>query len=173
MHTKKEEAFSDKWTPEIEQYGFTQIPNLLIACQGHLNLKDGELITLIELLTFWFKHDGRVYPSIGRLTRFSSKGYSTIQRRLKVLEEKGFVKRSRTLGSSSTYNLVPCVVKLYNHQKVCHNLPHKRGTTSLPMRHQPKSLPTNKEYEAKRENIKKRTTPVSSILSDRYGRLHD
>lgn len=168
----KESGFSGKWSPEIEEYGFTQVPNLLLTCQGHLGLRDGELVTLLGLLTFWFKHDGKVYPSINRLARFSSKGYSTVQKRLRTLEEKGFVKRNRAQGTSSTYNLVPCVIKLYEHQKACHNLPRKRSTSTPKMKSQPASFPTNKEDGAKRQNIKKTTASVSNILFDRYGKLY-
>lgn len=161
-------VFSNKWTPEIEQYGFTQIPNLLFSCQGHLHLKDGELTTLFQLLTFWFDRDGRVYPSITTLTRFSSKGYSTVQRRLRTLEEKGFVKRHQRLGTSNTYDLSPCIRRLYEHQKTCQHLPHRRGVSRVKVKQQPTSFSINKEYERKRRNSKETKESVGDILSQRY-----
>lgn len=165
----KEHGFSEKWSPEIEYHGFTQVPNLLLACQGHLQLKDGELTTLLQLLTFWFDHDGRVYPSIATLSRFSSKGYSTVQKRLRVLEEKGFVKRRRQLGTSNTYDLSRCVAKLYEHQKVCKNLPRRRRHLEVKTRRRPSSFTTNKQYEPKRRNSNKKTSSLSAILSQKYG----
>jgi hypothetical protein len=42
--------FEKKWSFEVMMYGFTQIPNLLVCCQGHLAITDGEMITLISLL---------------------------------------------------------------------------------------------------------------------------
>ncbi|HJQ09056.1 MAG TPA: helix-turn-helix domain-containing protein [Candidatus Saccharimonadales bacterium] len=139
--------FSEKWSPEIEVYSFTQVPNLLLACQGHLKLKDGELVTLIHLLTFWFSHDSKVFPTITTLTKFSHKGYSTVQKRLRTLEEKGFVKRRQRLGTSNTFDLIPCVVKLYKHQLVCKNLPRKQGEYKSKLMHLPPSLVINKEDE--------------------------
>lgn len=166
----KEYAFSEKWSPEVEQYSFTQIPNLLLGCQGHLKLRDGELLTLIHLLTFWFDHDGEVYPSIATLTRFSHKGYSTIQRRLRVLEEKGFVKRRHKFGMSNTYDLKPCVAKLYKHQAICHDLPHKRAPKKVKVRSLPSPLTSNKEYQLPRRLNKKTSgNTVPDILRQKYG----
>lgn len=162
-------GFSEKWSPEITKYGFTQVPNLLLACQGHLKLKDGELITLLQLLTFWFDHGGKVYPSIATLARFSHKGYSTVQKRLRTLEEKGFVKRRRKMGTSSTYDLTPCVTQLYRHQQACQNPPRRRSYVDVKVKHQPTSFTTNKQYEPKRRNSKEKGSSVSAILSRQYG----
>ncbi len=165
--------FAGKWSPEIGQYGFTQIPNLLFNCQGHLNLEDGELATLLQLLMFWFHHESRVYPSIATLAKASDKGYSTIQKRLKILEDKGFIKRHRKLGSSNTYDLTPCVACLYKHQKTCRGLPRRRSTLGAKTRHELTSYSDTKEYEAKRRNGKNRPTPVSDLLQTRYRIKYD
>lgn len=173
MKPTKEYGFSQKWSPEIEQYNFTQVPNLLLVCQGHLKLTDGELLTLIHLLTFWFSHEGHVYPSITTLGRFSHKGYSTVQKRLRVLEEKGFVKRRHKFGTSNTYDLTPCVAKLYKHQKFCSNLPHKRAVIGAKVKRLPSSLPINKEdQEPRRRNKKNSRTNVADILGEIYGKNH-
>ncbi|MBH2007297.1 helix-turn-helix domain-containing protein [Candidatus Saccharibacteria bacterium] len=162
-------GFSGKWSPEIEQYGFTQVPNLLLSCQGHLGLKDGELTTLLQLLTFWFEHDGKVYPSIVTLARYPSKGYSTIQKRLKSLEEKGFIKRHRKLGSSNTYNMKLCARQLYEHQKVCKDLPRRRSVSKVKVKYRPASYTTSKQYEPKRLNSKDTKGTLSAILAKKYG----
>lgn len=160
MKTDKEDyGFSEKWSPEIEQYNFTQVPNLLLACQGHLKLADGELVTLIHLLKFWFSHKSKVYPSIATLTKFSHKGYSTIQKRLRVLEEKEFIKRRHTFGTSNTYDLMPCVIKLYEHQKVCPSLPQKRGDYPPKTIGVTPSFSINKEYQ-------ERTRPSSKYTEN-------
>lgn len=140
-------SFAEKWSAEIANYNFTQVPNLLLSCQGHLKLKDGELLTLIHLLTFWFIWDGEIYPTIMTLTKFSNKGYSTVQKRLRNLEEKGFIQRCPRLYTSNEYDLKPCVKKLQEHLEICEKLPLKRGeyrektVSPLP------SLPINKEYQ--------------------------
>lgn len=166
----KEYGFTEKWSPEIEVYNFTQVPNLLLACQGHLKLSDGELITLIHLLMFWFSHDSSVYPSINKLCKFSESGYSTVQRRLKNLEEKKFIKRRRKLGTSNTYDLIPCVIKLYKHQKICTDLPRKKGDYKLKKSNAPTPLVTNKEYEfLTRLNSNNTKNNVGKVLESEYG----
>jgi len=144
--------FNGKWSPEIAKYNFTQVPNLLLGCQAHLGLTDGELVTLIQLLTYWFRHESRVYPSITTLTKFSHKGYSTVQKRLRSLESKGFINRRHNFGTSNTYDLHYCARKLYQHQKVCTDPPRNRAASVTTMRSLPSSLTSNKEYEARRRN---------------------
>ena len=156
-------GFSEKWSPEIEQYNFTQVPNLLLSCQGHLRLTDGEILTLIHLLTFWFSHDSRVYPTITTLTKFSHKGYSTIQKRLRVLEQKEFVKRRHKKGTSNTFDLIPCVIKLYKHQRVCSSPPRKQGDYEELLSSGGTSFPITKEYEAPRRPVSNNTENVLRI----------
>lgn len=139
--------FSDKWSADIEQFNFTQVPNLLLGCQGHLHLTDGELLTLIHLQTFWYSSKGRIFPSITTLTKFSHKHYSTIQARLMKLEKKGFIKRTQSRGTSNTYSLVPCVEKLNRHIQVCARLPRKQGEQLLNVRRVDPWFSMTKEYE--------------------------
>jgi predicted transcriptional regulator len=111
--------FNKKWRIPDGKYSFTQIPNMLIYCQEHLELKDRELITLIQLLAHWFTSDSNVFPSIMRLADFSGKKYSTVQRNLKALEKKGFIRRRAVIGRPNFYDFVPCVEKLERHAGVC------------------------------------------------------
>ncbi|MDB5162584.1 MAG: regulatory protein GntR [Candidatus Saccharibacteria bacterium] len=143
-------GFSDKWTYEVEEFNFTQIPNLLLSCQGHMGLSDGEILTFIHLLTFWFSNESKVFPSITTLTRFSNKGYSTIQARLKKLEDKGFIKRIHQDGTSNRYNLSPGVHILNEHIRYCPRPPRKRARSELKTSRVPSSYPINKEDEALR-----------------------
>lgn len=156
MNLEAKSDFTDKWTPEIAAHNFTQVPNLLIQCHGHLGLTDGELITLIQLLKFWYHKNGRIFPSIEKLASYSGNGYSTVQRRLKSLEGKGFLKRRHRYGTSNDYDLVYLRQKLYKHQKVCPVISQKRGVSVSILRTSPSSIPTDKEYEElKRRKFKK------------------
>lgn len=147
-------GFTGKWSKEIEEYGFTQIPNLLLHCHGHLGLTDGEMITLIHLLIFRFHEDSKVYPSILTLAGFSLKGYSTIQKRLKDLEDKGFIERIQRYYTSNIFNLEPCVIKLMEHHRICENLPRKRAFAIQNLESLDLSFLGNKEYEfLKRRNL--------------------
>lgn len=58
--------FSDKWSPEIQSFGFTEIPNLLIENQGAMDITPTEMCVLISILKFQWdeKHP---FPSIGRI----------------------------------------------------------------------------------------------------------
>lgn len=150
MYPEQEKyAFASKWSSEIAERNFTQVPNLLLACQGHLKLKDGELLTLLHLLTFQFSTNSQIYPTITTLTKFSHKGYSTVQRRLRQLEKKGYVKRRHRLGTSNYYDLTPCVEKLNAHTSVCTSATTstKRGVLLEKVRNVPPSFLINKEYE--------------------------
>ena len=164
----KDYSFTGKWSPEITQYNFTQIPNLLIVCQGHLGLTDGELITLIQLTKFWFSHKSSVFPGIKTLAGYSNKGYSTIQKRLVSLEEKGFLKRRFMWGFSSTYDLKYCANKLYQHTKVCDAPLQKRAVRVTKVTGVDPSKPTNEEYLLKKLNSKN-TNNVGNILMSKYG----
>jgi DNA-binding transcriptional regulator YhcF (GntR family) len=122
----KDYEFASKWGEVTAQHGFTQVPNLLLGCQGHLGLTDGEVITLVNLASFWFSKNGNIYPSIKTLTKFSGKSYTTIQKRLRTLEEKGFIKRVQRMNTSSKYELGPCIEKLTEHKKSCKSPPRKQ-----------------------------------------------
>ena len=159
-------TFSEKWSHQIEQLSFTQVPNLLLRCQGHLKLTDGELLTLIHLTTFWFNSDSKVYPSITTLSRFSLKGYSTIQARLMNLERKGFVKRRHQLGTSNVYDLTQCVEKLNEHASVCDKLPQKQGVKILKSSNPLSWISMSKEYEGLRRQSPENTWDVEKLHDD-------
>ena len=122
---KKEVAinFRRKWSNEVSELGFTQVPNLLITCQGHLGLKNGELIALLQLMKFWYDHDSRIFPAIDTLANYGGDSYPTAQRNLKNLEKKGFLKRQHRFGSSDNYDLNPCSEKLFEHVNLCPSVP--------------------------------------------------
>ena len=171
MENKDNEySFTGKWSPEIKAHGFTQVPNILLVCQGHLGLTDGETITLLQLLTFWYRKESPVYPSISRVTKRSRKGYTTTQRRLKSLEDKGFIERKRKRGTSTRYDLRPCATRLYLHQKVCEEHSQKRDALSVKVTKAPTPKTTYKEYEAQRKRTYKNTAQsFSEILHSQYG----
>jgi DNA-binding MarR family transcriptional regulator len=160
----KENQFSDKWTLEIEQYGFTQVPDLLLTCQEHFDLKDGELLTLIHLLSYWYYKNGIVWPAISTLASNFGKKYSTVQRRLMNLEKKGFIERVERPGTSNIYDIEPCVRKLYQHQLHCPYITIKRGDLSSKATRVPTSFLGDKEEELLRK-LTKETLGNSSRTS--------
>ena len=165
---KKEYGFSDKWSPETEANGYTQVPNILLTCQGSLRLSHGELVTLLQLLSFQFEHKSMVYPSIARLAKRSGKGYSTTQRNLKSLEDKGFIKRKHVFGSTNRYDLTPCAIRLHEHQSICTlciTSAQKRGVNILKVNRLPYSKTTKKEYHSKKlnNNTNRKNSGISAL----------
>ena len=151
----KDYTFSGKWSPRVKEFGFTQIPNVLIVCQKHLGLTDGELLTLVQLSMYRFHDNSIVYPSITTLARLSGKGYSTIQKRLKDLEDKDFIYRTQRYYSSNIYDLEPCVFKIVQHSQKCDYLPKKQVEQIRNMSDVLASFFSNKEDEhLKRQNLK-------------------
>lgn len=178
MNTPKKYGFSNKWSPETGANGFTQVPNILLTCQGSLHLTHGELVTLLQLMSFWFEHKSSVYPTIARLAKRSSKGYSTTQRNLKSLEDKGFIKRKHVFGSSNRYDLSPCAIRLHKHQGTCKQCllsAQNRGVNISKRSRPPYSKTTEKEYLPKRpkNNTNKNFYGLSSlselVVNHRYG----
>lgn len=108
--------FEKKWGKD---FSFTQIPNTLIYCQGHLGLTDRELVILIQLISHWFSAYKNPYPGIKRLGAYSGKCYSTVQGSLMELEKKGFLFRDERPGTSNMYDLYPGVCKAIDHKNVC------------------------------------------------------
>lgn len=146
---RTDHSFTKTWSPEIERFGFTQIPNQLITCQGRLGLHDGELVTLIQLAKFRFGKKGKVYPAINTLASYTGKSYTTVQKRLKALEEKGFIRRKRNSGTSSNYDLSPLAAILYQHQKTCVFCPKMSRGVFVKVNTVPYSKPTYKEDQTR------------------------
>lgn len=173
---KNDHSFFNKWSPEIEAYGFTQVPNILLTCQGDLNLKHSELVALLQLMSFWFEHKSEVYPSIRRLARRSNKNYSTLQRNLKSLEKKGFIRRRHVMGSSDRYDLKPCAAILYKHQRscsLCREIAQKREIAIVKVSSPSLTKTTNKEYPTKRlnkytNNKHSKAASAFEIINSRY-----
>ena len=159
-------SFNKKWSQDIAQYSFTQIPNLLLNCQGHLGITDNELITLIHLIMHWYRHEGKIFPSIETLSSFSQKGYSTIQKKLRTLENKGFICRDHIAGRSNCYDIQPLIDRLHEHQKMCSKPPRKRRGRASDMGRSPPSYVKNEEYEVKRRSNNK-PVKIDEIVKQR------
>lgn len=115
------------------------------------------MVTLIELLKFWYEDDSRIYPSIDTLCAYSGRKYSTVQRRLKSLEKKGFIKRKHRFATSDDYFVAPTVDKLYDHHKKCDFLSQYRANGIADLSTLPSSYITDKQYEAKEDLFYKNT----------------
>jgi DNA-binding MarR family transcriptional regulator len=149
FNTPPKQEFEHQWGSSVALYKFTQVPNALLNCQGHLKLDDGELLTYIHLVSFRFHSYSEIFPSIKTLCMFSHKSYPTVQKRLKRLESKGYIKRIRRFNSSNKYDITPGIRKLSKHLKNCPRTPRIFEKAPVINEAQYPSLTTNKEYEDK------------------------
>lgn len=173
INSRNDHSFTKKWSPEIEQFGFTQIPNQLITCQKQLDLHDGELVTLIQLIKFWFSKKGKVYPAINTLASYTGKGYTTIQKRLKTLEDKGFIRRRRNNGTSSTYDLSPLAAILYQHQRTCPYCRKMSRGVFVKVRPVSHSKPTYKEEQIRTTNLENNVSSFSELANSRLEAFYE
>ncbi len=106
-----------KWGPDVASRGFTQIPNYLLQINMFVHedhqLSATETLTLIHLIATWWNKDEMPFPSMRTLAERSGISERQIQRAIKALEEKGYLKKTKkkikTVISSNVYDLTPTV----------------------------------------------------------------
>ena len=96
--------------------GFTVVPTVLLHHQNKLGLNPDHLVILINLVSHWWDADRMPYPRTETLARRTGLSLRTVQRRIKELEQNGFLRRiprEEDSGVMSTkYDLEPLVEKL-------------------------------------------------------------
>lgn len=73
--------------------GFVLVPNVLLQHQRALKLDCEETVLLANLLLHWRTDDVPPFPRSETLAQRTGLSRRTVQRRLKQLEEKGFLRR--------------------------------------------------------------------------------
>lgn len=150
----------DKWGQEVAEGGFAQVPAYLIYLNQFADPDDRlppvELITLIQLVSAWWKKDEAPFPSIKTLAARSGVSERQMQRAINSLEAKQLIKRikkkARSVISSNAYDLTPLVDELKLAAKY-YETPYKRnlktsseGQKRLPIK--PKPLKRLKKPDA-------------------------
>jgi predicted transcriptional regulator len=141
----------DKWGQEVAEGGFAQIPAYLIYINQFADTEDRlspvELVTLIQLVSAWWKKDEAPFPSIKTLAARSGVSERQMQRAINNLEAKNLIKRvkkkARGVISSNAYDLSPLVEELKVAAKY-YETPYKRnlktaaeGEKRLPIKPKP------------------------------------
>lgn len=106
-----------KWGKEVmDSCGFCILPSLLLRAQRRLGLSATQLALVIQLIDFWWTEDQIPWPkkeTLGQRLNLSDK---QIQRLVRDLERRGFVKRvvrkTRHGRTSNGYDLAGLVVEL-------------------------------------------------------------
>lgn len=84
----------EKWG-EAAHRGYQAVPHDLFRFQAQLGLSNGELVTLLNILDFWWDVDRRPFPGAIALANRMGATPRSVQRHLKTLQEKKYAVRGR------------------------------------------------------------------------------
>lgn len=106
-----------KWGAAVMQVGYCILPSILLRAQARLLINAQQMNVLLQLTEHWWTADGKIYPSKETIAERVGLSSKQVQRHIKVLEEKGLVKRiPRVLKqrgkTSNEYDLSGLVTKL-------------------------------------------------------------
>ena len=110
-------ALARKWTPEVIAFGFTAVPDLLLKHMGGFRLSPTELVLLIQIMRFWWDADTAPFPSKRTLATAMGCSEKNIQKVIKGLEARGFLRRlqrrkGQDRSESNIYDLEYLVSRL-------------------------------------------------------------
>lgn len=100
-----------KWG-DAAKNGYQAVPHALFKFQKELGLSNGELVTLLNILDFWWEAERRPWPGATVLAKRMGVDVRSVQRNLKKLDLMGYAKRERRGNSSMQYNLTGLVATL-------------------------------------------------------------
>jgi predicted transcriptional regulator len=106
-----------KWGLEVAERGFAQIPNYLIQLNLFVHddhkLSPAEMVVLLQLVATWWKKDEMPFPSMNTLAERAGISERQVQRSIKSLEQKGYLKKAKKkikgVIASNVYDLSPLV----------------------------------------------------------------
>lgn len=101
-----------KWGIHSIAAGFTQIPTVLILRHKQIGLDAVDLALVLALASFWWKRDGKPFPSKKLLAQTIGRDLSVVRKRIQDLEKGKLIKRiyrKRPGGGNNTnqYDLSP------------------------------------------------------------------
>lgn len=106
------EQLSEKWGVDIINGGWSAIPNALLKHQNELGIDSVELVVLMNLIRFWWERERPPFPSPAKIAAEMGVSNRTVHRKLKSLEDKGFLKRGQTKAGTTFYSLEGLVQRL-------------------------------------------------------------
>lgn len=83
----------EKWGEALAA-GFQVVPNVLIRAQSRLGLEALDVVILLNLTAHWWTKEARPFISPARIAKRMNVTTRTVERHLKRLEEREFLKRS-------------------------------------------------------------------------------
>lgn len=91
----------EKWGVAAER-GYQPVPHALFRFQKELGLSNAELVTLLNILDFWWDATKNPFPSAATLAKRMNTNTRSVQRHLKVLHEKGYAVRKHEIGKTKS-----------------------------------------------------------------------
>ncbi|HWU61461.1 MAG TPA: helix-turn-helix domain-containing protein, partial [Ensifer sp.] len=82
-----------KWTKELMDQGWNVIPNIIIEKQEALGLDAIDMNIVLHLSHYWWHRENLPHPSVATIAKAIGIKPRTVQKRMKGLEDLGFVKR--------------------------------------------------------------------------------
>ncbi len=106
-----------KWGNGVAERGFTQVPNYLLQINmfvaEEIRLSPAEMIVLLHLVGSWWKKNEMPFLAMRTLSDRTGVSERQVQRAIKSLEEKGYIKKERKkikgIIASNSYDLTPLV----------------------------------------------------------------
>ena len=83
-----------RWGAALNE-GYVAVPRVLLRHQHDLGITSEEVVLLLNLLSSWWTEDDHPYPAVSTLAHRIGTTTRTVQRNLRSLEAKGFIKRLR------------------------------------------------------------------------------
>lgn len=111
----------ERWGSETMHFGFTGVPNLLLRIntleetRGSERITPAEMFVLIVILGHWINHRVQPYPSIERISRYTSLSSRHVRRMVHALVEKNYLtvhRHGELSGGWNSYSPRPIVDKL-------------------------------------------------------------
>jgi transposase len=104
MSRDAEKKFAVKWGKDVQGFGFTQLPNLLLDNYCHMGITALEAMFIIHLLEYMFTLKSP-YPSYKTIGKKMGKSRNTIQYYARSLENKGWIVRRKRIGRQNAISL--------------------------------------------------------------------
>jgi hypothetical protein len=79
-----------------EKAGFQLVPNVIFRAQKHLGLDSVDVVILLNLTLHWWSAASLPFPSPALIANRMGLSKRTIERRIKALEKRKFLKRLRS-----------------------------------------------------------------------------
>lgn len=113
---------NERWGEPVLEAGFLLLPALLLKKQAALELSDGEMVTLLNLLAAWWEDDDFPYLGAPQLSHRLGISLRTARRHLRNLQKKQMIRALPNTVSNhdpdtlvTRYDLSPVVAILQDH----------------------------------------------------------